>query len=82
VGLCGQGANLKEHLQTVYLWWQSTALFSLASLTLAFDKPLEVADGLAQVLDSMDKGADKFLTAKGELCDQVLLPFEAVFHVC
>ena len=63
------------------LWRQSTALFSLPSLTLAFDRLLEVADGLAQVVDRMDKGADKFLLAEGELCNQVLLPFEAVFHV-
>lgn len=80
VGLCGQGANLKEHLWTMSLWWQSTALLSLASLTLAFDRPLEVADGLPQVVDRMGKGADKFLLAEEELRNWVL-PFEAVFHV-
>lgn len=43
------------------LWQQSTTSFSLASLTLAFGRTLEVLDGLAQVTDRMDKGADKLL---------------------
>lgn len=43
------------------LWQQSTTSSSLASLTLAFDRPLEVLGGLAQVTDRVDKGADKFL---------------------
>lgn len=48
------------------LWLQSTISFSLFSLTLAFDRTLEVLGGLAQVTDRMDKVADKFLL-RGEL---------------
>lgn len=48
-----------DHISS--LWQQSTTSSSLASLTLAFDRPLEVLDGLAQVTDGMDKGVDKFL---------------------
>lgn len=69
MGLCGQEANLKEHLWTRSLWQQLAALFSVASLTLAFDRPLEVADRVVtQVVRRMDKGADKFLLAEGQLC--------------
>lgn len=59
--LWGRGAELKEHLGTVFLWWESAALFSFAILTLAFGRPLEA--------DRMDKRADKFLLAEREFCN-------------
>lgn len=65
----GRGAELKEHLGTVFLWWESAALFSFAILTLAFGRPLEAADGLAQEADRMDKRVDKFLLAEREFCN-------------
>lgn len=73
MGLCGQGANLEKHLWTIALAAIYSFIFT-CFMTLAFDRALEVA----QVLGRIDKGADKFLLAEGELCNRVLLPFEAV----
>lgn len=55
------------------------ALFSLAALALAFDRPLEAADRLAQVIGKVVKGADKFLLGRGKFAVKCFCPLKPPF---